>query len=229
MKSSAVFLLGALVSWACAIPVMFISYEEGENGNPKLLECVTTEGSKQKLSYKCRMSNKTPPLQQQGNNIPVLEILKETVRENDKGVTEVEVSEEILFPAAGGPPSVAERYEVIQEPSRARTKKNRGGCDDDEVFVAELDICVPYAPHKVDPKIAKVEDEDDSVSLIDPTHTILKVGFKKLKCPPGEIEIIDLGICAPINNCWPHPDCSHLDQNKDKNKNTRVEADKDDD
>ncbi|KAK7037449.1 hypothetical protein SK128_017096, partial [Halocaridina rubra] len=102
-----------------------------DDGKSRILECVSPIGYEEdsKVSYKCRVRSKThiELKDEKTKDIPVIEILKESLKE-DNGVTALEISEEI-FEVPSFNENQKAKYEIVEEP---RKKKNQGGCADDE-------------------------------------------------------------------------------------------------
>ncbi|XP_064112880.1 uncharacterized protein LOC135219763 [Macrobrachium nipponense] len=255
MMHRSIALLVFALSCASAFPVVFLTYEEGKSqGSPRLFDCVSVSQSENSVNaaskhqaYRCRPNARSHEHLKVGHNFPIFEILEEPVNE----VTAIEV-EEIAVPAlplidtffpsskivvANGEASNANtNYDVDDQD---KPKRNRGGCANDEVFVAELDLCMPFSPQQSAPKTATINDEEKPIP-VEPDFTILEVGFAPTRCSEGEIFLPSVGICVPANNCYPYPSCDayneaqkekekEKEKKKNKNHQSNQRAEEDDD
>lgn len=98
-------------------------------------------------------------------------------------------------------------------------------CKEGEIYSPSIDICVTIDAKR---EVAPINAPEPHVAHINPEHKIIKVGHEPIRCKEGEIHSPSIGICVPFDNCWPHPDCSHHDKEKDKKNKKDVNEDEDD-
>jgi len=93
-------------------------------------------------------------------------------------------------------------------------------CPDGQIFLSEIGVCVanhnkpkpkPSRPRTNKPLRVSAQQSDDSdesqVELVEPI-IIRVVKGQRAKCADDEIFSSELGICLPINNCWPATACN---------------------
>merc|ERR1711962_128477 len=110
----------------------------------------------------------------------------------------------------------SERRVPNKKPNKKPIKEDNE-CDDDEIYLSELDICAPYppaAPLPPKPRSSSIYDimQGDAPQAVPflteselrPRRKKAPKRFKSTKCGKGQLYLSELDICVPYNNCYPY-------------------------